>query len=534
MCACWSRVSGVPPPQPVSLVSQSALHVYLCYRRTNCCLFSHHVCCAQAIAANLTPQDTLSARLTCSTWASSTPLPQISISLTVTPSGISCEGLAKVQALLLAQQQSKETLDAVRRIVLSLTPASNACACAAACATQQAQAQPSAASSGSQQHQQCATSTAQQQCTALHGVDSDQLLAQVLASLPYLTSAVISVHKPKQPHDIMLQKMVNPNSTCSAASNRGSTIQDCHTVLLQLLALPQLQCQLSSLTLACEGIWPNHQQLATALEGVKHLTTLQLLNCPLSALTRLPSLPQLQQLAVSGRLLEPIPRSYSARSLPLLPQLPGLRLLSIRQLPQDVQRQEELDVYCCLLQQQRAAAAAAAGAGNPDHATGDSSSSSSSSFDTHGQQQQQQVPNAATDLRKVQDWRPVQQWVSSSIQQQCPNLVQLQSDMALGQALTQIQQPKAGSQACSRLQLGCAPTTRCAQIGASAAVHAAARRGDRTGSKAVCAAVGAADSNHSSTARCSGLKGPAAVSAIGHVENSWCCCQQRVLCSCCS
>jgi hypothetical protein len=411
------QLNGSHPAQPTLEASLSVdafcVSVFASLQLTQHVTSSPAPCPAQAIAQHLCiPSDRLAARLACKQWASTIPLPFISLSLTVTPSGgLTSQAADRVSALLLATQDSttSSALSQVRHVVLRLTPGSSSIddatdAAAGAVAHYHQQQQ-------QQQQQQGNVAPAVSAAESTED-DTRSLLSRALTTLPSISSLAVSIHSPKQQQAILVH----------TPSRWQATVHDCHTALLQLLALPRLQQQLSSLSLACMGLWPNPQHIATALQQLSKLTTLQLRNCPVSALTRLPSLPQLQQLDISGRWTEPVPRSYSFRQLPLLPLLPGLQQLSIQRLPLDVQCQEEADRRTWQLQQQRAAATDAA-------ATRD---------------QAERQPPCATrrGSQGVCNWQAVQQWVSSSICKQCPNLVQLQSDMVMGQPVLQMPQLK--------------------------------------------------------------------------------------------
>jgi hypothetical protein len=313
----------------------------------------------------------------------------------------------------------------------------------------------------------------------------------VLSALPSLCSLSVNIQKPQQ-QDLALHVLQRLPSSSSSSMLPAATLQDCHAVLLQLLSLPQLQQQVSSLTLACDGQWPMHEQIAAALRQLSRLSSLHLLNCPVSAIARLPSLPQLRQLAVQGRYFEPVPRSYSVRQQPLLPLLPGLQQLSLWQLPHDVQSQEQEDVFACQMQRQAATAAA----------------------------NQQLLQDGRVHV--VSDWRIVQQWVGRSIHQQCPNLEHLESDVCLGHPALQL--PKLRLMYTPLLgHIAAAASSGESCVGV-ACVAAPAR------SKAGQTAVHSSGNRQTGSSR--GTKGCAAAAAAG--QEVWCCCQQRVLCSCCS
>lgn len=459
---------------------------YVCAAAAVPCLALACLLCAQAIAQHLGPSDSLAARSACSTWASAIPLPQLSLSLTVTPSGgLTSQAADRLRALLLATQHNStnSAFAQVRYVALRLSPGSSS-------------SSSSDATDATAAHQPAHHHHQQQQPAAVRAASSEDaalsLLSQALATLPSVCSLAVSIHSPKQQQAILVH----------TPSRWQATVHDCHTVLLQLLALPQLQQQLSRLTLACEGLWPSHQHVGAALQQLSKLTTLQLHKCPVSALTRLPSLPLLQQLAVSGRWMEPVPRSYSFRQLPLLPLLPGLQQLSIQQLPLDVQCQEEADRRIWQHQQQRAAATAAAAALSR----------------REGQAGEQPPCAAPRGSQAVCNWQLAQQWVSSSICKQCPNLLQLQSDMVLGQAVQLMPQLK--ELRTPQLLSGSADTFRSDPAGAAAAASLAAVAVGRSRSHVEAATKTPAAS--------SSTEGCAALAACQ--GEAWCRCRQRVAC----
>lgn len=481
----------------------------------------------------------MSARLTCSSWAQALPLPQITLSLTATASGLSTHAGRKLQNLLQAMQDSQHALGPVRQLVLSLTPVSSVTNSSGHASDTQSpphagpESRPAVDSYHHQQQQHHVQSqphikksmaaSAQQAEPSTASETTLSLLSKVLASLPALDSISISISKPQQPSSVVLQQAAILAG--AAALLRQPTVQDCHAVLWHVLALPQLQQQLRVLSITCEGLWPSHQRLAAALVQLKSLSTLQLHSCPLSSLTRLPALPQLQHLSVSGRQFEPVPRSYSVRQLPLLPSLPRLQSLQLLQLPQDVQWQELHDITAAQHTAQRHSTAAAATTGVQGTAV-DSRLSSSVATAAAVANQRQLPHQQQQELSTVSDWRSVQQWVSSSIMQQCPNLRRLRSDMVLGAAVMQLQHlvsltaPHTAA-ACSGV---CCPRTTAHCQSLSKAEGQAAAHASAAGSS-TAAAASRVQGRHSVAA---------AAVAAARQDAAWRCCQHQVVCSCSS
>lgn len=178
---------------------------------------------------------------------------------------------------------------------------------------------------------------------------------------------------------------------------------------------------LRSLALDLET-WPTPPQLAGALSCLAPaLTRLELARAPITVLCAgLPSLPQLRELRVTGRLREPVPASYStAAAYALLPALPQLRLLVLRALPLDLRRQEQEDIEACELAAVVAPAQPQLQQPQPHVEPG------------------QHAPAALTPPPSpaVRAVGVPPQWVGTSIATACPALEHLHTDMELGPAL---------------------------------------------------------------------------------------------------
>lgn len=442
-------------------------------------MLGQHSCriwCLQEICQHLSLEDSLAARLTCSRWHEAISLPQVSLCLQVPVAGTCHESCGKLQLLAGSLQSNPGALVGVSRVVLRLTGSDN---------------QPGVGTAifAAQVEQELLLTEANRSGpTSKQAVPTMQLFSDVLAAMPRLSCLSITVDKP-QPNQVatsaiaraLAMAAAQPPPLALSAAKISSTIpmQACHVLLLQLLSLPKLQQQLQSLSLKCEGVWPDHGQLAAALLQCSRLRSLQLQDCPVSALAKLPALSQLQELSFSGRYHEPVHRSYSVRQLPLLPPLPKLQKLQLTSLPYDVQQQEReaTRAYCS----QAAISAAISLTSNLEASTGDACSISCSrrssnaadsppgaavglpsaapgflaaapatglsasqqgvaaaADSTSARQLQQLVPQA--DSGPVADWRTVEHWASTSIVRQCPSLQELCCDLAVGPGILRLSQ----------------------------------------------------------------------------------------------
>jgi len=444
-------------------------------------MLGNHSCriwCLQEICQHLSLEDSLAARLTCSRWHEAISLPQVSLCLQVAVAGTRHESCEKLQLLAGSLQRNPSALVDVSRVVLRLAANDKQPSVGTGIfAAQQELVLPEANRSGP---------------PSKHAVPTMQLFSDVLAAMPRLSCLSITVDKPNHNQvatspltsaiaRALARAAAQPPPLAVSAAKISSTIppQACHVLLLQLLSLPKLQQQLQSLSLKCEGLWPDHGQLAAALLQCPQLRSLQLQDCPVSALAKLPGLSQLQELSFSGRYHEPVHRSYSVRQLPLLPPLPKLRKLQLTSLPYDVQQQERdaTRAYCS----QAAISAAISLTSSMEASTGDACSNSCSSSSSYasdglpgaavglssaapgvlapapatglsvsqqgvaaaadgasGRLLQQSVPQS--DSGPVADWRTVEHWASTSIVLQCPSLQELCCDLAVGPGILRLSQ----------------------------------------------------------------------------------------------
>jgi hypothetical protein len=194
------------------------------------------------------------------------------------------------------------------------------------------------------------------------------------------------------------------------------------SVLQPLLLQPQMQGSLASLSLNLAS-WPAGQELASLLQQLQGLRSLALQQCPLAVICQLPSLPQLQQLSITGLLNEPVPAGYSIKRGPMLPQLPQLTSLQLRSMPLDLRVQELEAIEAAVRavtrqQQQQGQQRRALLLGFPPALARAAARSN--------------TPSSGSTCQRGQ-------WVGSSIAVQCPALRELCSDLELGPAVLQLQ-----------------------------------------------------------------------------------------------
>jgi hypothetical protein len=162
--------------------------------------------------------------------------------------------------------------------------------------------------------------------------------------------------------------------------------------------------------------------------------------------------------------------------------------------------------------------------------------------------------SSGSSMQKVPNWRSQPQWVSRSIQQQCPNLQTLHSDMILGPCVRQL--PHLVS--CTTPQLGSSTAVAACGAGADGGVGVGApaakpeapcrmacvkpqhkMSGGSCLSASALAAQGgyasaAAAASASSSVLCAAAKTHNGTAAAVRQEASWCCRERGVLCKCCS